>query len=217
MKIHIPNIKGWIRQLPNRKHYIDFVAALITIPVLLTVLVSNISNIQQKKNSTSNQSAPVIINNPTSKQPVNYNVSLMPSATITPPIASAAPSSICQNGIGHINISYPNEGQIVSDNPVCVTIDYQSSTYCSVVWSYSINNGAWSDYSNNAPCLYNMPSGNVAFSLRVKSLASQNQITLQRNFTYTNNSAVPTPTPSPSPTPTQTPTPTLSPTSVTAQ
>ncbi len=219
MKNPITAIKNWIKKLPDRKHYIDFIAAFLTIPVLLTVLISNISNIQQKKNpvtaKTEKTSTPIIINSPTSQKPPNYNLSA-PSEPPPPASVSGNPSPICRKGIGPIEIAYPNEGQIVSDNPLCISINYQSDTYCSVVWSYSINNGSWSNYSTTTPCLYNMPSGNITFDLRIKSLASQDQTTLQRNFIYKNTNNVPTSAPNTTTTPTPTLTQTVTPTPSTA-
>ena len=43
-------IKKWYRAMPDKKRYIEFITALLTIPVLLTVLITNLSNIRQNNN-----------------------------------------------------------------------------------------------------------------------------------------------------------------------
>ena len=65
-----------------------------------------------------------------------------------------------------------------------VDISYDDSTYCTAVWSYRINDGSWSDYSNNSVALYNLPNGPVKFELRAKSTTSSDQSDLIRNFMY---------------------------------
>ena len=44
----LEKIKKWYRNLPDKKRYLEFITALLTIPVLLTVLWSNLNNLQQK-------------------------------------------------------------------------------------------------------------------------------------------------------------------------
>ncbi len=45
-------IKKWYKALPDQKKYIEFVTALLSIPVLLTVLLINLSNLNNKKEPT---------------------------------------------------------------------------------------------------------------------------------------------------------------------
>jgi len=168
-----------------KKIHLDYLAGILSIPVLVTAIIINWSNLTHKTT------------------PVTQNVSPSPQVIIVPQGASVVPTSspTCQKSVGPIAISSPTEGESVSDNPVCITIDYSDPNYCSVVWSYRINGGAWSDFNNTSPCLYNLPNGEVAFNLRVNSTVSSDQQTLSRSFTYT-GSAVATPTPSPTFTPT---------------
>ena len=156
-----------------QKIHLDWIISILSIPVLITAIIINWGNLSHKP-------MPVTI----------------PSASPSPQVIVLPTSSpSCTKSIGPISISYPTEGQSVSDNPVCITISYPDTSYCSVVWSYRINNGSWSDFSNNTPCLYNLPNGTTQFDLRVNSTVSSSTTTLSRSFVY----AGPTPTATPTP------------------
>ncbi len=181
-------LKESIRRLPDKKPHLDFLAAILTIPVLLTVLYLNFGAIQGK--STKNTLTPT----PT-PTPIQYR-----SKFVTPLVTNIpqpTTSKDCIKDIGPISISSPQENDTVTTNPVCISIDYQQGNYCSVVWAYKINDSAVSDYSNNSVCLYNLPQGNNKFTLSVKSLTGQSMKTLTRNFVYKGS----TPTPAVSTTP----------------
>ena len=163
-----------VKKLPQGKHHLDFVAALLTIPVLLSVIILNYSNLQSLKSKpaqtpTQNQTPIIVV--PSQKE----------SNGVTPV------STSCIKDIGPISISYPSEGDTISDSPVCVIINYSNPNYCSAVWSYRINNGSWSDYNSNNPCIYNLPNGNTKFDLRIQSTVNQKQESLTRNFFYKNS------------------------------
>ena len=160
-----------------RKNHLDFITALLSIPVLLSVIILNYSNLHPKTaNVTPTPSEKIIV--------VPQNNTGSPAPT----------SSTCVKGVGPVEISYPKENQVVDDNPVCISIKYDDSKYCSVVWSYRVNNGSWSDYNSNNPCIYNLPSGNTRIDLRVQSTVNQSTQTLTRNFVYQNPSATPSAT-----------------------
>ncbi|HXS15389.1 MAG TPA: hypothetical protein VN711_04625 [Candidatus Saccharimonadales bacterium] len=200
--------KEVVRKLPKIKPHLDFLAAILTIPVLLTVIILNFSTLSKNKTAS-------ITPTPTNTSiPFSTN-SQVKSLTIIPVKATPTPSQQNTNGcsptIGPISIVSPSENQTVTTNPVCIGISYSASGYCSVVWAYRINGGALSDYSNNSACLYNMPSGPVTFELDVKSLAGNDTTILQRHFVY---QGATTPTVSPSPTSTPSVSPTPSPTPV---
>ena len=187
--------------LPNKKHYIEFVTAVLSIPVLLTVVYMNYLSIQEKrtKESTTPTPAPtqtvitIIREKETDKEP-------------TPkPTEIVTTDKECEPGIGQIEISNPDEGTTVSDNPLEIDINYVKGNNCAVVWSYRINGSSWSDYTDNNIVIYNLPSGQKKFELRVKSIVSGETQTIERNFIYKNTQDVPTPTAAP---PTNTPTPT---------
>lgn len=177
-----------IRNAPNKKHHLDFLAAVLTIPVLLTVIVLNFNSLQKLKTTTQSSPTPTPVQS--GKQP-SYTV--IPSQQ-TNPTPTNSPS--CIKTVGPIDVTYPKEGETVSDNPLCLIISYSNPNYCSVVWSYRINNGSWSDYTSNNPCIYNLPNGNVKFDLNVQSTVVQSQTTtLTRNFIYQGQTITPSPSP----------------------
>ena len=203
-KKKILNVKENIKKLPDKKPHLDFIAALLTIPVLITVLILNLANLKPK----STQTTPTPTPGQTTRtiyitQPGGGNIT--PVHTTNPPQPTSNPNS-CIKEIGPISISSPQEGDTVTSNPACITISYNTGNYCSVVWAYKINNGPLSDYSNDSVCLYNLPNGTNTFELNVKSLASNSTQTLVRHFTYKGPATTPTPSNSPSATPTVSPT-----------
>lgn len=177
-----------VSKVIERKHYVEFVTAALSIPVLLTVILVNLNNLKQTKNTTPTptpQTREIIIRD-----------NLGNTKTVQP-----TDIPICKKEIGPISISYPKEGETVTDNPVNFIIKYDNENYCSIVWSYRINGGSWSEYSSNSPSVYNLPNGNVKFELRLQSTASSNQDQLERNFTYSGSSVTSIPTQTVSPTP----------------
>lgn len=175
--------KKIVRKIPATKPHLELIAAILTPIVLITVIILNFTSLV--KNAKSPQLTPTptpIIETRTVIQKVPVVVTNVPTS-----------SSACAPGIGNLSIDLPKEGDNVSTNPLCITISYQSNNHCGVVWAYRINGNSWSDYSNNAVCLYNMPPGPVTFDLQAKSLVNTDTITLERHFTYT-----PTTTPVPS-------------------
>lgn len=162
------------RKLPERKQYVEFFTAILTVPVLLTVIILNITNLRSA-NEKKEETKP--------EQPVREII-------ITQPVQSGEPKVMtvttepCEAGIGEISIDYPSEGETVTDNPVQFGITYKAGEYCAVVWSYRINNGRWSDYDDRSVALYNLPQGNVKFDLRVKSVVSGEEKSLTRSFAY---------------------------------
>lgn len=186
----LKGISKWFHHLPDRKRYFDLVAGVLGIPALVLVIILNYNNLQSNKKTTTpaptpvqTSTTPIIIQTgPSSGSQNSNNTSPTPSSTA------------CKKQIGPISISYPQEGATVSDNPLNIIINYNDSDYCSVVWSYRINGGQWSDYSSNSIALYNMPSGNVTLDLRVQSTVSQDQSMITRHFTYNGSNNNPTPT-----------------------
>ena len=167
------------KKLPERKQYIEFFTAILTVPVLLTVIILNVSSLREKDKPKEENTSPIreiVITQPTEKNEGDVSV------TTTP----------CVEEIGPISITNPTENEVVTDNPVQVSINYRKGNFCAVVWSYRINNGRWSDYDDNSVALYNLPQGNIKFDLRVKSVASGDERTLTRNFVYRGTSIVPT-------------------------
>jgi hypothetical protein len=172
-----------IDRLYEKKPYIEFIVAVLSVPSILLLLILNLKSLTNSNNAkptpTPSQSANVTFPNanpnfftrPVSKEP---NPTLLPNETQAP----------CIKGLGPVSITSPAEGDTITTNPVEVDISYDDSTYCSAVWAYSINGSNWSDYNNNSVALYNLPNGSIKFQLRVKSLTSTDATTLTRDFTY---------------------------------
>lgn len=175
-------IRRWYRRLPDKKQYLEFVTALLTIPVLLTVIISNVQTLQrQKQNDVSVTPIP----SPTVQEtkPVSINTTT-PSPTVTiSTTPSMTPSAACIKEVGPVSIVYPEEGSTVTKDPVCIDISRTGVDYCAVVWSYRINGGNWSDYTDKSICLYGLSGGSKTLELRVKSIVTGAETILTRTFT----------------------------------
>lgn len=189
MKRKISKFFKFLQKGIERKHYLEFITAALSIPVLLTVLILNLNNLNHQKNNTAPTPTPqtneIIIHDSSAPKPTD-----IPS---------------CKKVVGPVLISNPKEGATITDNPVNFIISYSDQSFCSVVWSYRINNGTWSEYSSNSPSIYNMPNGQIKFDLRIQSTVSQDQQMLTRNFNY--QGSLVSPTTSPAITPSVSPTP----------
>lgn len=190
----LEQIRAWYRKLPDKKRYLEFITALLTIPVLLTVLLSNITNLNKKEQATptptaATQPTPVL---PTTQPTIISIYSNTKDATTSPTLT---PTMQCTPGVGPITIVYPAENQTVSTDPVCLDISRQASNYCSVVWTYRINNGSWSNYTANSICMYGLTSGDKTLDLRVKSIVTGDDAVFTRHFTVAGTVSLPSPTP----------------------
>jgi len=182
-------IKNWYRDLPDKKRYLEFVTALLTIPVLLTVLLSNLSNLQNKKD-TDPAPAPtqtIVVTGTPGATPVPV-ISGTPQATPSP---TPTPGPQCTPEVGPVTIVYPEEGDTVTGDPVCLDITRKSGNYCSVVWSYRINGGPWSAYTANSICMYGLTPGDKTLDLRVKSIVSDDEDVITRHFTVAGSTPTP--------------------------
>lgn len=165
--------KKWYFGIPGTKQHLDALVAFLTVLLFITTLLINIRSLQ-----SSNKPTPT----PETSQRVVV-VTSIPSHPNSTPLPTANTAS-CQKGIGPISISSPTEGDLDTDNPLCISIEYQQGNYCSSVWQYRINGGAWSDYGNDSPCFFNVQSGSTTFELNVKSLVNADTKYLKRTFTY---------------------------------
>ncbi|MBP7832832.1 MAG: hypothetical protein KA035_03615 [Candidatus Levybacteria bacterium] len=190
-----------IKKAPDRKHYLEFVTAALSIPVLLTVILVNINNLNASKATPEATPAP---STPPREIIIRENTGSSNNTNVQPTVIAPTNTEICKKEVGPIAITSPKEGSTVTDNPVNFVIKHDEA-YCSVVWSYRINNGSWSEYSSNAPSIYNMPNGNVRFQLRVQSTVSNDTDSIELNFNYQGGSSVNTPAPTSTPSLTPTP------------
>jgi len=205
----IHTIRQTFRDLPDKKKYIEVITASLSIPVLLSVVLMNYLNIQEKRKI---ETTPIEIVTPVSQAPQVITI-IRDRETDTAPISTpttdpnASPTETvnitqaeCIKKIGPVSIASPKNNSTVTSNPLEIFIEYDQGDYCSVVWSYRINNDSWSDYSDNNIVIYNMESGDKTLEVRVKSITSKDEKILTQKFTYTNPSvtsiATPTVTPS---------------------
>ncbi len=181
----LEKVRRWYRRLPDKKRYLEFITAFLTIPVLLTVLLSNVSNLQNQKKP---EPTPTPVVTPIVNTPA-------PTVRVTPvdPTPTNTPSAQCTPGVGPIDIVYPEENSTISDDPVCLDIPRQGGNYCSVVWSYRINGSNWSNYTDREVCMYGLSPGNKQLDLRVKSIVSGEEKILRRSFTVAGSATTPTP------------------------
>lgn len=167
------------RSLPDKKQYVEFFTAVLSVPVLLTVIVLNVNNLRGT-NVKPAEAKP----EPTTVKEIVYISPERESNEVSEPEPSPTASEICKKEIGPIAIRTPEEGSTVTDNPLMVTIDYDQGDYCAVVWAYRINNGKWSEYDDKSIALYNLPNGQVTITLKVKSIVTGEEKQISRSFTY---------------------------------
>ena len=195
----IRNFPVWFSRLTDKKKHLEFITAILSIPVLLSVIFLNYSSIKnQSKNTDNKEISPPIITIIQEKDKDEKD-------------PSPSPSEQCKADIGPVTIESPEEDESLSDNPLSIIVEQNDpeDEYCAVIWSYRINGGSWSNFDDKDISIYNVPSGEKKLEVRVKSVISGKEKTLTRNFTYKNNSDVPTPTPTTIPTNTPTPSPTI--------
>lgn len=171
-------LKRTISQLPNKKQYIELLTAALSVPLMITVLMLNLGNLRQKDNNNS-PATPTMSAFPT----MSTNITPTNSPIPTVPITANPSNPICTKEVGPVEISVPEEGAVVNNDPVCIEIKRPAGNYCEVAWSYRINNNPWSSYTDSTVCLYSLTPGEKNLEVRVKSIASSDQTVLQRTFT----------------------------------
>lgn len=179
--------KSRAAQIYAKKPHIEFIAAILSIPLFISIIILNFNNIKNLGNAKPTPTPGITVIAP-APNGVFYAapVGIKKPATVN----FEATKAPCVKGLGPISISSPGEGDTVSNNPVEVDIVYDDSQYCGAAWSYRVNGGDWSGYDDRSVALYNLPKGSITFELRVKSIAGSNTTPLTRRFTYNGQSAV---------------------------
>ncbi len=169
-------IKKWWKNLPEKKKYLEIVTALLSIPVLATAILLNLGSLRGKDSA-----------NPA---PPAQNVTLVPvelkDKDVTPTTKQ------CKKEVGPVEIVYPKEDSTVKENSVCIEIAQKSADYCSVQWSFKLDEGDWSSFTDKQFCFNNLSPGPHNVKVIVKSTTSQDQTLLERQFNYKTSSAQPT-------------------------
>ncbi|MBI4080734.1 MAG: hypothetical protein HY430_03105 [Candidatus Levybacteria bacterium] len=187
-----------VQTLPDKKRYVEFFTAILSVPVLITVIILNVASLRSEKAEKKEpDQKQVIVTIPSVGTKEDTNNDREPTPKEPSPTGEQ-----CKKEIGPISISYPEESTRVSDNPVQISISYEKDgTYCAAVWSYRINAGRWSDYDDKSIALYNLPKGDINFELRVKSIVTGEEKVLSRSFTYDGDGSEPKATDTPTVTP----------------
>lgn len=189
-------VKEFSHQLPDKKRYFEFITALLTIPVMVTVLVINLNNLRGQKvveNQTQILPTPTV---PASRSTGETDRKTANNSVITQtPTVTPSPDPVqCKREIGPVSLVSPEQNEILATDPVCLDISREGSNYCAVVWSYRINGGAWSDYTDKSICLYSLVPGYKKLELRIKSVVSGEEKILERTFSIAGSTQTPTPT-----------------------
>lgn len=189
----LDELKELYRALPDKKRYFEFITAALSVPVLITVLLTNINNLNAKPNTQPTPTPTPIIElkntTPTESPAAKKSVSVDPSPTTIQP--THTPITQCKKEVGPVSILSPREQSTLENNPVCIELSKQPEGYCAIVWSYRINTSPWSDYTDKDICIYNLPAGEKNLEVRVKSIVSGQETLLNRIFTVLG--ATPTP------------------------
>lgn len=190
MKNKLTKFIEWYKALPTKKSHVEFITAVLSVPVMLTVIILNLNNLnQQKKQTTNERISPIQVIITGNKQ----NEDRTSSPAVIQPMVSPT-TTPCTKEVGPVSILFPRENEVVTKDPLCITIATQSS-YCPVMLSYNLDNGGWSDYTDKNICLHNLMNGNKTIQVKIRSTVSDDSAILQRSFIYQGNND-PTTTPS---------------------
>lgn len=204
----IKRIAKSINRLPDKKRYVEFITAILSVPVLLSVILLNYTNLQNQRNPKTETNTPTpaiitIIQDRTNRSGSSDNTNTETT--------KQSDNTQCKAEVGPVSIVSPETGETTSDNPLSIVINQNDpkDQYCAIVWSYRINGSPWSNFDDRDISIYNMESGDKTLEIRFKSLVSGDEETLTRNFYYKNTQQVPTPTTAPTATsqPTNSPSP----------
>lgn len=183
-------IKTKYRALLDNKKALDFIAAGLTIPVMVTLIISNYYNIQSRKKQGEGVEEKTEI-------PVEVRVNISPEegegekrdevspkADLTPTNTPKPTKESCKLDPAPMRIVYPEEDEVVFDDPVCVVLEIDQEGYCDSEWAYRVNDAGWSDYSSSQICLFNMKEGEVKLEIKIKNKESERVKAYTRNFKY---------------------------------
>lgn len=184
----IDKFRKWYRSLPDKKVYFELLSAVLTIPVLVTVIMLNLTNLTgNKKNDPS--PTPQIIK-VIEQAPANNTITSVPVDAGANQRVS--PQAACKKEIGPVNISSPQEDQVMESNPVCITVAYKTGEYCGIQWAVKIDGNMYSDFADKDVCFYNLSSGDHTASVKIRSKEGSDELILQRNFQYGSGSTATT-------------------------
>lgn len=174
----VEKLRKWYRSLPDKKVYFELLGAVLTIPVLVTVILLNLTNLSGNKKDPA--PTPQIIRVVETAPQKDTGVTAAPVSQGQ----RVSPQAACKKEIGPVNITSPREGEVVTKNQVCMTISYNTDEYCGIKWAVKLDNDSYSEFSDNDVCFSNISSGPHSISVKVRSKEGDEEVILQRNFQY---------------------------------
>lgn len=187
----IHKTKAALKHLPEKKQYVELVTAVLSVPLMITVLLLNLGNLRKTDTPVTPTPTPTLAVTTNRVSPTDIITVPIPTAIV--PTINLSPG-VCTKEVGPVEIASPKENETLTQDPICIDITRKSNNYCEVVWSYRINDDQWSEYTDKSICLYNLSSGQKNVEVRVKSIASSDQTVLKRSFQVVKDTPTPTST-----------------------
>src|SRR3989344_2230039 len=121
----LEKFRHWYRILPDKKRYLEFVTALLTIPVLLTVIYTNMVSIREDKKSNTTPTPEksekiVIIREDENKENEKSNT---PTPIPTLELSPTQSTKECKKEVRPVKISIPSEKTSAQEDLICINID----------------------------------------------------------------------------------------------
>lgn len=191
--------------MPDKKKHLELMGALLSVPMMVTVILVNLNNIKsQKANNAPAENAVTPIQVVISSPQEATNSQVIASTTKIVATTPTPTKTECKKEIGPVEILSPLDGEIITSDLINIDISTDSK-YCPVTWSYRLGSDNWSDFSNKNISLYNLSPGKKQLQVKIKSAAGDKIVTLERNFIYKSSETVTiTPTSSPTASPSAT-------------
>lgn len=175
-------ITEFYRQLPDKKRYVELVTALLTVPVLITVILTNVGNLRKEDSKNTD-----VADTPAVQQVITRFVTPPTDVDDDPDASSQEDPQVidkeCTPSLGGIDVVTPKENQIFATSQVLIDILEPGDEYCPIVWSYRLDGASFSDYSDKQISLFNVSPGEHELDVRFKSLASNEEKLVSRSFT----------------------------------
>ncbi len=187
-------VRKVIQGLPSKKQYFELVGAMLSIPVLITVILLNTNSLRGNSAKTTTPTPAVVV---TEKDRVITQPPQVIYQNTGNDSSSGSSNASCTKDVGQVRIASPRQDEVVSTNPVCFDIASDDDSICPLVYSYRVDSGSWTDYSKNTVCLYNLQSGSHTVDVKVKSSQSDDVVQLRRSFQVGQTDSSPSTTPSP--------------------
>jgi len=200
-------IFNWLKKLPEKKQYFEFVKEFLYVPFLVLLILVNVYALRGRNASPSPSPSPSLspVIQPSTAPSQLPAISTAPSVN---PSVSPSPKNECKSQPQPVEIAYPSQNQKIANiEPVCVVFSKLGDNYCEQTFEYKVNDNDWTPTGEKTICLYSLPDGEITFQLRVTDENSNQAQTYTRKFSYQKTTPSPSPSPSASLNPTVSPSP----------